>query len=75
MEAKWSQKCPACGSMIDTGAPIKRWFRRIGGFGPEGHWEDTGKFKHATCPKTPTPRKDSRGFVRQSQLLDAEDYS
>ena len=74
MEAKWASKCPACHNPIPTGSEIKRWFRRVGGFGAEGHWEDTGQWKHAKCPKVAAPRKDSRGFVRQSQLLDSEDY-
>ena len=68
------KECPACHTPITVGTPIKRYFQRVGGFGPEGRWEDTKKFKHASCPKRAAPRKDSRGFVRQSQLLDAEDY-
>lgn len=75
MIAKWGSDCPACHQPIDRGTDIKRWVRRIGGFGPEGHWEDTGQFKHATCPKTQLPSRRASRISRAQVLIDYDGLS
>lgn len=71
MVAKWAQECPACGGRIKAGDPIKRYVQRVGGWGDEGRWSDTGKFRHVTCPKVSLPRRHAPR-VSSAQLWDAD---
>lgn len=71
MIAKWLSNCSACHQPIPPGTPIKRHLLRVGGWGTDGRWEDTGKFRHVACPKVVLPRRHAPR-VSGAQIWDGD---